>query len=220
VIVLSCSQRSEEWHRARLGRLCASYANDFLAQNKTPGDPAARKNLKVRLVLERVTGKSQESGYVSQDMQNGIDREADALALYEAQASVMLCYSGFVIHDTLMAGWSPDGHTHDWMGFVEAKAPKPATHYETLRSGKVPLEYLRQMIHGGFWIGGAEWGDYVSYHPDFPESVQLFVKRIYRRDLDLEAHEKAVRTFLDEVDRECEALRTMTNLAGVLQEAV
>lgn len=216
--VIDCAPRSPEWYRARLGRVTSSEANDLLKTTKT-GEASGRRDLRMRKVLERVTGKSQDSNYVSHDMLNGIAREADGLSLYEARASVMLCFSGFIAHTSLMCGWSPDGHTHDFTGFVEAKSPKASTHWDTLKSGHVPIEYVRQMLHGGFWIGGCEWGDYVSYHPDFPEGLQMFIKRLHRRDLDLDAHEKAVCAFLDEVDRECQAIATMTNLAGVLQES-
>lgn len=217
--VLDFLQRSPEWHAARLGRLCSSHANDMLATIKS-GEAAGRRNLRMRLLLERVTGKSQEREFQSEDMANGIEREAMAVALYEARTGQLLCHSGYVQHATLLAGWSPDGHTDDFTGFVEAKCPKAATHYETLKTKTVPTDYLRQMTHGGFWIGGAAWGDFVSYHPDFPPELQLFVKRIVRADVDVAAYETAARAFLAEVDQEVSALRTVTTLTEVLQEAV
>jgi hypothetical protein len=217
-VIVDCAQRTPEWKQARLGRVCSSHADAMLATIQK-GEAAARRNLRVQLVLERITGRCQERDFQSEDMRLGTQREAEALGLYEALTGQLLCHAGFLAHTDLMCGWSPDGRTLDGRGFVEVKCPKAATHFDALRTGKVPLDYLRQMVHGGFFVGGAEYGDFVSFHPEFPEPLQLFIKRIDRRDLDLDAHEQAVRIFLDEVDRDCQVIRTMSNLSTVLQEA-
>lgn len=206
--ILDVTQRSPEWYAARLGRVCSSDADAMLATIQK-GEAAGRRNLRVRLMLERVTGKPQGSDYQTDAMRNGIEREADAFALYEAQSGILMRRCGFIAHVSLMAGWSPDGFTDDGEGFVEIKSPEPATHLETLKTRKVPTKYLRQVLHGGFWIGGAEWGDFVSYHPEFPEKVQLIVLRLHRRDFDVPAHELAVRGFLAEVEAEVQALERL-----------
>jgi hypothetical protein len=81
--ILTTDQRSPAWIAARLGRLTGSRAADMMTTVKS-GEAAGRRNLRVQLVLERLTGVSQESGYVSRDMQYGLDREADAFGAYEA----------------------------------------------------------------------------------------------------------------------------------------
>ena len=47
-------QRTEEWHKARLGKVTASRVADVLAKIKT-GEAAARKNYKMELVVQRLT---------------------------------------------------------------------------------------------------------------------------------------------------------------------
>jgi len=198
-VVVDVEQRTPEWYQARAGRLCASDANDMLATIQK-GEAAGRRNLRAKILLERLTGKPQESNYQSQAMLNGIEREGDGLRLYEAVTGTILCRSGFVQHAEHAAGWSPDAHTDDWSGFVEAKCPEPATHLETIVSNTVPTKYLRQMLHGGFWIGGAQWGDFVSYHPDFPEEMRLHVIRLQRNEADVRAYEVSALAFLKDVD--------------------
>lgn len=63
--------------RARVGLLTASCAGDMMATIKS-GEAAARRDLRVRLVVERLTGVSQEDGFINAAMQRGIDKEADA----------------------------------------------------------------------------------------------------------------------------------------------
>jgi len=200
VIILPCDQRSPEWASARLGRLTASRVSDAFATLKRGGEAAGRRNLRVQLVLERLTGRAQEDAFTSFDMEHGIELEADARAAYEAETAIMVESVGFVMHDDLMAGCSPDGLTAD--GLIEIKCPKAATHLDYLR-GELPHEYFLQIVHG-LWLTGRAWGDFVSYHPDFPEPVRSKRTRIQAADVDLLAHELNVRNFLTEVEKEVE----------------
>lgn len=186
----------------------------MLATIRSGGYSAGRKNLLARLLLERITGKPQENGYESKAMKDGADREADALALYEAQRrSVRTC--GFLRHDELMAGASLDGYVGEFEGIVEAKCPIPATHLEYLKTGRVPLDYYRQITHQ-LWLSGAQWCDFVSFNPDFPEHARLKIVRVARNEDEIEAYDEAVRAFLAEVNREVEAFHAATNLSAVL----
>ena len=211
-------QRSPEWYAIRLGLLTGSCANEMLATIKSGGEAAGRRNLRVRLMLERVTGKSQESDFVSDDMQVGIEREAEARAYYEAESCHLVSCVGFLRHTELMAGCSPDGVIGDFEGLLSVKCPKPATHLEYVKSGQIPTEYLRQTTHE-MWMSGAQWTDFVSFNPDFPEPLRLKLVRVKATALGLPMYDAAARAFLAEVDREVEAVRTLANLPAVLQEA-
>jgi hypothetical protein len=217
VTVHDVEQRSPEWAALRLGRLCGSRAHDMMA-TISKGEAAGRRNLRAQLVLERVTGRSQERGYVSQAMQNGIDREAEALALYEAQTGSIVVPVGFVTHDTLQAGCSPDGIVYDWQGGVEVKSPIEATHFEFVRTGKIPSDYLHQ-ITANLWLTGLPWWDYCSFNPFFPEPLRLKIARVPRMDAVIETFDAAARAFLAEVDREVEALQTLADPSGQLARA-
>ena len=71
VTIIDAPQRSPEWGAARLGRLTGSCIGDAFAKTKS-GWSTSRRNLRMRLVLERILGTSQESGYVNGDMERGI----------------------------------------------------------------------------------------------------------------------------------------------------
>lgn len=208
--ILPCDQRSEEWARARLGRLTSSCAADAFATIKK-GESAGRRNLRVRLVLERLTGKSQENGFTSFDMERGIALEDEARRAYEAQTGILIDTVGFVLHDDLLVGCSPDGLTDD--GLIEMKCPKAATHLDYIRGG-LPGEYLTQITHS-LWITGKVWADFVSYHPEFPDALRLKITRIFAKDLDLAAHELAVRLFLSEVEQEYRSVAALMETVAV-----
>lgn len=195
-------QRSADWRDIRLGKLTSSGAADMLATLKDAKKEAAgRRNLRIRLVLERLTGRSQESDYVSAAMQQGIDREADAMAYYEAVTGHLVDAVGFCEHDTLAAGCSPDGVIGDFEGVVEIKSPIAATHWDYVKTGVVPGEYQKQILHH-LWITGAAWCDWLSFNPDFPEALRVKLVRVPRVEIECLAYGKVVERFLREVDDE------------------
>lgn len=214
--IIDAPQRSPEWFQARAGRLTGSCAGDVLASIKS-GEAAARRNLRLRLVLERLTGKSQESDFISPAMQAGIDREPLAFAAYEAMTGTVVQRCGFLSHTELMAGCSPDGYLGDFARVLSIKCRQPAAHYEFLRTAAIPADALAQINHE-LWITGALEADYFSWNPDFPEALQARIVTV-NRGMVAEYADKAL-AFLKEVDRDFEAMRTMAGVGAVLKEAV
>lgn len=206
--VINADQRSPEWFAARAGRLTGSRAADMLATIKS-GEAAARRDYRMQLVTERLTGQPQEDGFVNAAMQRGIDLEPMAFAAYEAVTGNVAVRTGFLSHATHLAGCSLDGHVDAFKGIVELKCPKSATHLKYLRDGGVPKDYLPQITHN-LWISGAEWCDFLSYDDRFPSELQVFYVRVAAADLDMPAYEAAALKFLAEVDTETHALKTMS----------
>jgi putative phage-type endonuclease len=188
-------QRSEEWFQARLGKVTASRVADVLAKIKS-GESASRRNYKIQLVSERLTGEKQET-YVNQAMQDGIDREFYARERYVQQFGEVE-EVGFVKHPTLEAGASPDGMVGD-DGIIEIKCPMGSTHTETLMTQDVPSRYVPQ-IQFQLLVTGRKWCDFVSYNPMFPEHLQVFVKRVEADPVYQKELESEVKQFLKEVD--------------------
>jgi len=215
MILETSDQRTEDWYAARLGKATASRFKDAIATKKQtekqkkdglPGDPMqAQLDYCTELVVERLTGQRAQK-FVTAAMQWG-DHEPAARAAYERVTGRIVEETGFVAHDTLMAGCSPDGLI-DWDGLIEIKCPfNTANHIETLLNG-MPADHIPQ-VQGQMWITGREWCDFVSYDPRMPEALQLHVQRI-QRDLgfiaDLEAK---VTSFLQQVGNQVEALRRL-----------
>lgn len=212
MIVLDCPQRSDEWRQARVGRLCGSRAGDMLATLKSGGEAASRRDLRVQLALERILNVSQENGYLNADMERGIALEADALAMYEARTGQLLRSVGYVMHDSLLAGCSPDGLVGD-DGLVEVKCPRSANHLAYWKAGTVPKDHLPQIVHG-LWITERRWCDFISYDDRFPESLQFFCVRYPRNDVEVQLYQRNVEAFLAEVEAEVQTIQALAQ-AGV-----
>lgn len=189
-------QRTEEWFSARLGKVTASRVADVLAKIKS-GESASRKNYKMELVVQRLTGKQGES-FTNAAMEWGTEQEPFARMAYEAHTGTFVKEIGFIDHPTIEGfGCSPDGIVGD-NNLIEIKAPNTANHIETVLENKVPSKYIPQM-QCQMACTGAKWCDFVSFDPRVPEDLQLFVVRVDRDQEYIDSMEVEVKQFLSEV---------------------
>jgi hypothetical protein len=203
--IIDCAQGSPEWLAARCGVASASRFAAIMAKIKT-GESAERRNYRTDLVVERLTGRPLD-GFTTPAMKQGIEREPFARMAYEARTGLIVDEVGFCRHDELDAGASPDGLLSD-DGGLEIKCPERSAHLRYLQQEAEPPEYTWQ-IQGGMWITGRQWWDFASYNPDFPEHLQLLVRRIKRNDEQIKALAAEVERFLEEVEAEAERVRNL-----------
>ena len=206
MILETADQRSDDWYAARCGKATASRFRDAMAVLKN-GQPAqAAKDYLTELVVERLTGQPVQK-FATAAMQWGTEQEAAARAAYEARTDIEVEETGFVCHDVLMAGCSPDGLV-DWDGLIEIKCPyNTGVHIETLLNG-MPADHMSQ-IQGQMWITGRQWCDFVSYDPRMPEPLQLYVQRIHADPKAIADLAFGISAFLKEVGSKVEALRRL-----------
>lgn len=210
VTIVNVEQRSAEWFAARCGRLTSSCVDAIFMQGRAKGsESVTKRDLRIRLALEQLTGRSQDGEGVRSDaMQHGVEAEPLARLAYESHTGTLLREAGFLSHNELLIGASPDGYVGEFEGGVEFKCPKTATHLEYLRSASVPADYLPQLRHH-LLVTGAAWWDFVSFDARMPEPGQLAIRRLWAKDAELVAHELAVRTFLGEVAQEKAAIEAL-----------
>lgn len=203
--IIDCDQGSPEWFAARAGIATASCFSDVLATIKT-GEAAVRRNYRAKLVVERLTGRC-VSGFTTAAMQQGTEREPLARAAYESRTGAFVDEVGFMRHDEFDCGGSPDGLI-DEDGLLEIKCPELANHLAYLRLKAEPPEYTAQ-IQGNLWISGRQWADFVSWNPDFPEHLQLVVRRIPRDEKAIASLAFAIPLFMNEVKAEEAEVRAL-----------
>ena len=191
-----CDQRSDEWRALRLGKVTASRIPDLTARTQS-GWSASRSNYAAELVLERLTGVITES-YVNGAMQYGIEKEPEARAAYVFMTDAGVEEIGFIEHPTVhLSGCSPDGLVGD-DGMIEIKCPYPATHLQTLLTKTVDGKYTKQ-IQWQLACAERQWCDFISYRPDFPPPMQLYIQRVTRDDVMISEMTGQVLDFLSDV---------------------
>jgi len=183
-------QGSDDWRRARAGKITASRAECLLADRGgttyksgqragQPRDPAAAwANYAAEIVAEILTGEPLESAR-GRALDWGHDVEAAARAAYEAETGALVELSGFVMHrDLPYIGCSPDGLVGA-DGMTQIKCPASSiVHVQTLAKG-MPRDHMPQ-LQFEMLVTGRAWSDFVSYDPRMPEPQRLYRQRVMR----------------------------------------
>ena len=185
-------QRTDAWFAERAGKITASRMHDVMlerdrepfksgprkGQPKPP--PKALTDYAYQLAAERLTGRPRKQ-IKAAALQWGQDVEPAAVAAYQAETGEIVQLAGFIAHPSLpYVGASPD-FLVGTDGGGEIKSPESSeVHLETLLTG-LPPEHIEQ-IQGGLWVTGRKWWDFVSFHPDFPPHLRLYVQRVPRDD--------------------------------------
>ena len=202
--IITAEQGSPEWLAARAGKVTASMISNVLAKPET----AAFRDYQAQIVAELLTGKPQGSDFTNAAMEFGTENEPFARSAYEVSRGIMVDEVGLVLHPTIdRAGASPDGLVGS-DGLVEIKCPKVATHLSYICAGVVPTKYKNQML----WQMACterQFCDFVSFRPDLPEHLQLFVVEFKRDEAKIKELTTAVNLFLAQVDE------MLTKLKGI-----
>ena len=192
--IIDCIQKSDEWYRARLGKLTASNFDKVLS------DGTGRKTYMLELAAERLTDLCQKS-FTNEAMEWGVLTEAEAREYYsEVYGEVKEI--GFVELDEWV-GASPDGLVGD-DGLLEIKCPNSTTHIENILANKMPTKY-RAQVQGQLWVCERQWCDFVSFDPRVA-SRPFWTTRITRDDKyisdlanGVEAFVSELKTIIDEI---------------------
>lgn len=203
--IIECQQGTDEWKKARAGKVTASRIADIMANGKGSAEAVSRKDYRFQLVAEILTGDPSEDGFFSPEMKWGVEQEAFARAEYELQQDLMVEQVGLVLHPFMdRCAGSPDGIITDptsgeYLGVLEIKCPKTSTHLAYRDADEIPSKYIPQMMWN-MACTGLPWCDFVSFDPRLPKDYQLFVKRLPRDEAKIHNLQAAVAGFLGEVD--------------------
>lgn len=189
------AQGTPEFFAQRLGHVTASMMSHVLAVGKG-GEALTRKNYRLQLVAERMSGKVAES-FSSSAIEFGIATEPLARMQYESYAGTLVDEAPFCTHPSIKwVGASPDGFVND--GLLEIKCPNTQTHLGYRLDNRCPPRYVDQ-IQCQLWCTERDWADFVSFDPRLPERLQLFVFRVQRDDRLIKDMEAETIKFLSEV---------------------
>lgn len=192
-------QGSDEWFAARLGMISASRLSDIMKKTKY-GESTYKTRARMELAIERLTGKPAGSNFMNQAMQDGVEREPDARSLFEAITGKEVAECGSFNHPNIkMSSASPDGLIREENAVLEIKCPTAVTHAYNLLSKKMDKRYIYQ-IQWQMVCCEADYGYFVSYHPDYPPDQQLRWLKVERDEKIISELERVVRDFDVEID--------------------
>lgn len=193
--IIRCTQGSDLWIAARVGRVTGSNVDALLApptsrQSTRKGVvcPAGTEALekaeyRQKLIVERIYGRA-VGNVTTQYMRDGSDREEYARMLYEADTQEVVELVGFAVHpDWDWFGASADGLVGE-QGGVELKSPAETTHDAYAQDINLLVEeYKGQVLGNLICFPERQWWDLVSFQPYAPDSLKLLkASRFHRSD--------------------------------------
>ena len=192
-------QGSEEWFASRVGKITASRLGDIMRKTKW-GESTYKAKVRLELAIERITGKSASNVVMNQAMRDGVEREPDARALFEAITGKEVAEVGSFNHPTIPnTSASPDGLIRGENACLELKCPTHATHAKNLMSDTMPMNYIYQ-VQWQIACTESDFAYFASYHPDFPKDLRLKWVRVEKDDSVIKSLEEAVRQFDIEIE--------------------
>lgn len=214
-------QRSEDWHRLRLGKITASKFKDVIATAKRPKKDAdgelyypyldSRESYKKELVAERIVGMlGHRDVYQTPAMLWGQMNEAQAALTYQLRTGNKVTEAGFAVlldekGKELPIGVSSDGLIGD-DGNLEIKSLEPHNHLynvvkEYEQTHDMPDDYKAQ-VQGQMLVQNRSWTDFVGHDSRMPAGLDLLAVRVERDDDYCEYLLAELLKFADEVERD------------------
>lgn len=183
------SQNTPEWLELRKGHFTASSANDLFLKPETAG----YWNCITRVLYEKKIGQLlSEKKYNSESMSNGHEREPIAREQYENLTFTKVYNGGFCERDN-WTGCSPDGLVGK-DGLLQIKCPEFSTIAKYKDTGKLPLNYLRQMQFE-LMVTDRNWNDFYVFYP----LIDPFIIRVNRDDFIIKEIESKLKLAIEKV---------------------
>ena len=208
-------QGSPAWHAARLGKVTSSNAGKAMSKGRGSSPSQTAVSYMRQLICERLSGKPTEvppNKYID----HGNEYEATARDLYSFwNQDVTEC--GFIPHPTILwCGGSPDGLVGD-DGTIEIKCPYTLEkHFATIEEDRVVDPNYLWQCHSHIWVTNRQWCDFVSFHPDAPDELQLHVVRVERDEDKIDDLNTRIPQFLGQVEERISKVKSNIKRGGFL----
>lgn len=165
-------QGSDEWFKARKGRITASNADRILTP--TGKDSSQWDSYAIELVAECIRPDELPAFIGNVHTDRGNELEAEARALFSQVMDLAVTEVGFITRDDGIVGCSPDGLIYqdgEPIAGVEIKCPLAKNHLSYLVEGEIPKAYMPQ-VHFSMAVTGLPWY-FLSYCPGMAPHIAL-----------------------------------------------
>jgi hypothetical protein len=159
-------QGSKAWHSIRRGKMTASRAQAIAASGR------GLETYIYQIVLEKITGISQDSFRGNRHTERGKALESGARVAYAIERGVTVNEVGFVEVDEYV-GCSPDGLISDEGGF-EAKCLNDVNYHRILNGEVEPDPKHIWQCQMSLLCTERKWWDLAFYNPNFAKSIIVY----------------------------------------------
>jgi hypothetical protein len=164
MIIHTYPQGSEDWLRARAGKVTASMFKDARSRLKKTGEPTeSALNYAFKVAVEAISGIPMDEGFQTWQMRRGNELEPEARDLYVIRTGNTVDLCSFITTDCESYGASADGLIGEDGGLEIKCLVSPERIRNAILNYDIS-EWIDQ-VQGGMWITGRKWWDFVIYCP-------------------------------------------------------
>lgn len=168
---------TETWEQLRLGNITASRFADVMTSDRSGKGFGRTAQTYMDQVISEILTQKPANQVKTFAMDWGHQWEPVAREAYEQKLGNKVDDAGIVQLTGHRITGSPDGLVGT-DGIIEIKCPMTfVPHLRVVESCCMPDEHVEQ-VQGYLWLTGRSWCDFISYHSEFPEAVQLMVIRV------------------------------------------
>jgi hypothetical protein len=151
-------QKSYEWFQLRRGKVTGTTSKGLFVKSET---------LLNDLISQLTEDFDDEEGYVSFDMQRGIDLEPIAREELGREVFISFKEIGLLQNSSIkILAISPDGINEDGTIQCEIKCPSSKKHTQTIRQDEIPSDNIHQVLHAFVVNEKLEKLIFCSYRPE------------------------------------------------------
>lgn len=154
--ILTMEQRTEEWYKAKLGRISASEAEVLLVGGESKFG-AGLESLINRKACELLLNEYDFDGFTSKEAQWGIDFEDYAREQFKSRNFITTKEIGFIKSREHLIGCSPDLALEDIEVGGEIKCFSSHNHFEIIQTGVIPKKVVAQIQYSLMVTGWEMW---------------------------------------------------------------
>jgi len=204
---------TDEWYKARLGKVTASRANIVMAKGRGKDNEYGKQFYEYakELAVQKLFGIEYDQ-VETYAMQQGLELEPQVRDWYANEYSVKVTEPGFITHKNPYyneIGCTPDGLVEGVI-LLEIKCPQVKAHTDYLLNG-IPDPYYFQ-IQFQLMVMDKRLADFVSFNMELPEPYNVYVERVHRNDTACDILLSRSKQLLNERDKIIEEFRSTHKL--------
>lgn len=194
-------QNTPEWSKLRVGKIGGSTAGR-LFELRTGGLKSGWQKYAARVSAEILTNISEDTDYINDAMQWGLDYEREARKSYDEFIGVQVREIGYVTNDQFdYFGFSPDGYIPT--GSTQIKCPFNSSEFIWTKHFKnIKPDYKMQCVFEMAIDDSLEVVEFVSYDPRLPKGENITILPLYRKDYNgvIKGMHESMKKFIDSVN--------------------
>jgi len=182
---LFTEQRTDEWHKQRMGKFTASRFGDLMTNSRKKDEVlgATAVSYIYEKAAELLTGERKEIFGAALDW--GTENEPICKAYFEETTGLTIEEMPFVAINEY-SGASPDGFIKEYLELIEIKCPyNTANHLKTAFEGYIDPKYMWQM-QGQMLATGALACRFVSFDPRIKDERFKLIEIRVEQDLEMQ----------------------------------